>query len=180
MAGSIYVDPSVTASVIKVGGVCYERVGPSLVAAGSYTIQGQYGSCTACSSSGYSSSSSSSGSSVGSCCGGVNLSYTVMVNSPYTLIIDQSGGACTTETSGSGTLTYVTPNVACCNGTASGCQWGDSRICLTLGSNSCIYLCDNGVEYTIATINVSAAACPTGTWSITYGGTTIGSITVSE
>lgn len=50
MTDQIYVDPNVAgnAQVIKVAGVCYQRVGPSSTAAGSYTLEGQYGSCGDC------------------------------------------------------------------------------------------------------------------------------------
>lgn len=63
MANQIYVDPSITAAVIQVVGVCYYRVGPASVAPQVFSVDATFSTCDQCQSSSSSSSSSSGGSS---------------------------------------------------------------------------------------------------------------------
>src|SRR5438034_857871 len=63
MADEIYVDPSVTdASVIRIGGACYYRVGPSSNPPDTFDVDDTFSDCGECSSSSSSRSSSSSSS----------------------------------------------------------------------------------------------------------------------
>lgn len=49
MASQIFLDPTVTsASVIKVGGVCYQQAGPSSAEPDTFSIDGEFSDCTTC------------------------------------------------------------------------------------------------------------------------------------
>ena len=105
MANQIYVDPSITAAVIQVVGVCYYRVGPASVAPQVFSVDATFSTCDQCQSS--SSSSSGSGSSSSSInCADLDcnvLSNTYTVNFSLTLVAT-TGATC--SCSGNALVTY--------------------------------------------------------------------------
>jgi hypothetical protein len=97
-ADEIYVDPSITAPVIQVGGNCYQRQGPSNMPVNVTTPQGDYDDCSDC---------------AGSPCTPTNLPDLYLSCDPYTgtiTVCGNPGDIWSITTSGSCTGISFTPS----------------------------------------------------------------------